>query len=376
MGGLDMQKEILALLIIIAFLFSLSGCGSGEASSAVIFSETDIGKEAGLDYVMGVRVDSRDRLVVYSTDEGNNGRYVVIDKERKETVSIECDFDSDGSVFTLDKKDNLYVLLQRPLIDESTNKAKEINRQVIIYDPSGKKLKTIDLGNVTDERGYKQYIGFEIDSAGNIYLLELHKNVEVFDNSGRSIGNISSRAYSYMVMDSNDCLVLGCDGSGENKISIGKIKTPKGKTVWEKELGFNDKPRMIKCGMNEEDIYVLTDSGVKKYSPDGRDQGYVFDVKQTGLSGFGTYITGMDIDSTGSFYFTTVKNADPGSQEQLQTGFYKYSPQARGNTDADTNVKTLTLSTPETNYYLERAISEFQSLHLSTVNMNQYMIHG
>lgn len=102
-----MRKEILALLIVVVFLFSLSGCGSGKASSAVIFSETDAGKAAGLDYVMGVRMNSKGRLIVCTAGENNNARYVVLDKDGKEEVSIEFGINSgtsDASVFTLEKK--------------------------------------------------------------------------------------------------------------------------------------------------------------------------------------------------------------------------------------------------------------------------------
>jgi ABC-type glycerol-3-phosphate transport system substrate-binding protein len=360
-----MLKKLLALAMTIIFIFSFSGCGGTKTNTIPVFEEKDMGKASGLNLMRGIKINSKDQLVIYTVDDKGEGRYAILDKDGKEVSSIKCDFAGDGYFFTLDENDNLYVLVQSFTMDEAAKKVKEIARQVIMFDANGVKQKTTDLGKIIPEGGYSGLSGFEIDSAGNIYLLEQSKYVEVFDKEGRGSKNIGTQGYSCMCMDPAGYLILGSDGQGggNNKRTIDKFKMPGGESVWKKDPGYNDTPNMIRYNRNDKCIYTLTDRGIKKYSADGSDNGNVLDIKQTSLSGFNSWITGMDMDSSGCYYFTVSKNA--GTDGPGQTGFYKYAP-AKENTDvkekntAAIEQKTLTFSTMDLNRYLENAISEFQ----------------
>ena len=353
-----MFKKLLVVVMTIIFAFSLSGCESAKQKTIPAFMEKDMGKASGLQVTQGVRVNSKDQLIVYTVNDKGEARYVILDKYGNEVNSIKCNFEGDGNYFTLDENDNLYVLVQNYTMDEAANKVKEIARQVIMYDAHGVKQRITDLGKIKPESGYRGLSGFEADSHGNIYLLEQTKHVEVFDYRGKNSENIGSQGYSCMCMDPSGYLVLGCDGQGggNNKCTIDKLEVPSGKSVWKKEQSYNDTPRMIRYNRNDKCIYTLTDRSIKKYSADGEDNGEMLDIKQTALSGFDSWITGMDMDSSGCYYFTVSKNTGPG--ESGQTGFYKYIP--ANDTAAAEDQKTLTLSAMESNRYLENAISEFQ----------------
>lgn len=355
-----MFKRLAALLMIIVFLFGFSGCVGETEKTIPVYDETDMG--TGL-MARGIRVNSKDQLVVYTINDKGEAGYAILDKNGKQAGYIKSDFNGEGSNYTLDENDNLYVLAESYAFDKPGGQITEVARQLIIYDTKGVRTSSADLGKKSTDGRYMGLAGFETDSEGNVYLLEKFKSVEVFDKNGRSLGNIGSQGYSCMCGDPGGYLVLGSDGQGggNNKQIFEKIKVPKGESAWKKDPGFNDIPRIIRYNRYDKNYYTITNQGVKKYDSSGKDLGYVLDLKQTGLSGFNTYISGMVMDSDGRFYITAMKSSGSGDSGQFGTVLYKYTPSKGGKADSNKTDKTIiTLSAMETSSYLEDAIGEFQ----------------
>lgn len=367
-----MLKKIIPVLLTLLFAISITGCRDKNANAMIAFDETDLGNAAGQDMLYYARVNTKDQLVLLVMNDCREVSFITLDKSGKEVHRFNCGLIADEAYFTLDKQDHLFLLMHNYIMDDTRKNVKEITRQVVQYDAMDVEVKSTELGAFTPGNDYSGLAGFEVDSAGNMFLLKRMGYIEVFDENGRMRENIGSQNYSCMTMDIDECLVLGRSGDNGKDCGIEKIKPSKGQNVWEKNLNRNDTPRFVITDETSQSIYVLTNRGVKKYSSSGNDNGYVLDIMGTSLSGYDSHITGMDMDSDGCFYFTVSKDNKTNEEGNVYTSLYMYTPTEEGNEAKNVQI-TLKLAYTGKEYFLENAISEFHKAYPDIkIERNEY----
>lgn len=300
-----MTYKKISLILLLSMLITILGACNSKAkeiqqqNAEMSFSETEIGKKAGLVRPSRIAMDSEGRIITY--DAGMTAkRYVTLDMGGNVISEIQDNFAGEGGVFTIDAKDNIYVLAQTFTLDVNKNIEKASFRLYIFNNSKKLREVAVDAGGCKD-----MIVDIAVDSGGSIYLLDLRGNIYMADSTGRINGSIGPSGVKAIGIDPDGRLVAGID-AGRRGILL-KLDCASGKTIWKVDTTvpaidvlYNGKD---KC------IYTADSEGVKKYSDNGRDLGYIMKFDSYPSTGMYHFANTFLLDSVGRLYFATLDNS-------------------------------------------------------------------
>ena len=381
-----MFKKISGLLpfvLVMAMVITFSGCwhkneNNRQAQSGADYGETEIGRASVLIRPEGSRVNSCGQLVFYDRGEGGNPGFVIIGSDGQPVEGGRISFAGEVRAFTLDQKDNIYVLTTERLAGSS------FSQKITVLTAQGVTVRTIDLGTFSSGEGNiwmgqgPGYTDLAVDASGNIILAHPEKGLQVMGEDGTPVKMLGDQGYASLDLDTDGNIIavsVNVSGTG----GLEKLSTTTGKSIWTAKLAGSNTGGVYLSGANkirysqtEQVIYHLTSQGVTKYDASGKLIGTAVDFKAYTLLASGYNVSDFCLDAAGNIYITTLAPpfASPGRATPVDSGaapgarryeLFRYSPSSGEQTAEER--KVITLAAPVSNRALEMAISKFQKEH-------------
>lgn len=389
-----MFKKVVYVFLSFLMLLNLSGCNTEKVSNETIpvYTEMDIGSQLGLSFIGQIKMNSKNQLVVYGGTDKSQG-YWVIDEYGNKLNEIKCDFTGDGSIFAIDSKDNLYVLVQNMKVDKDTYKVTENTKRLLVFNLKGEKLKDIELGTVKIQKDEDIAVrDMVVDSNGNINLVKFNESLEIIDENGKMVNNPYQEKSSFLDIDDEGNLITGSTGITGVKSSIAKVNPKDGNKIWKKDLDVGVYIRSVDYNSSEKCIYALMDNCITKYNSQRNSEDKIFAFIKYGLMSDKIHVNGMVVDAAGNIYLS-IWGDNNGSAKSYLKKFVINKPGEQStsntsNTSSTSNTSntsnnfntapakeiiTLTLAAHFSDRWLETAVGNFQSSHPGIeINIKDY----
>ncbi len=361
-----MTKRITCIILSALIVMGASACGDNDKKETAVnvldmnnvsnYQEQDLGRELGLKNAgMKIGLDSGNRLVL--TEQREKDIYnVTADTNGKRIQEYKCDYTDFN--FTLDSQDNRYVVREKYGQIKEGDKKREVESSVVIYNSKGEKQKSFELGKRTYTDEQAGITDIAVDTKGNVYLLERREKVEVLSPDGKKIKDIEAKKIDFIEIDDKDNLLMGSSSgdSGKSSVEIISLGQDKGKLLTELSAGHF--MHEMKYSLVNKKLYFLAEKGIIACTPEGKTEGYVFDLKQSSLLDSGTYTNDFVFDKDNNIYILAFKMDNSSGENKSVSLFYKYSPSKEPGNAADQ--KTLSIYTRYSEKYLESAIAQFR----------------
>lgn len=365
-----MIKKIICVLVLLSLILSTSACGgnkgnkdkTGDAQS-YYYEETKLGGDSGMIDPGDFKINSQNQLVFYDWGVRGSLKYVILNSEGKPAGNINVDVSCDGSVFTLDNRDNLYVAA---ILKSSETQG---DQKLYIVDKTGKITKTVDLGkaDLNNEKD-SMPVGVKditIGSDGNIYLADPSKGIIVLDKDGNPVKTFGSQGVIKLSNGKDNVLYVGYNTRGDGNY-VEKLNASNGKSLW--KVNFDNRKRYENMVYSpyDDNIYLLGEEGIDKIDAAGNQPGTVLTFSEYTILGAGSFIPVIGVDSTKNIYAISVTppedsksgGEDPNLQVKVPYNIFKYT--LKSGTKADDNKKIITAVVRRSERYLQTAVSLFQ----------------
>ncbi len=367
-----MKKRIICTLLAASIVMSMSACGKKDKETAenvldmknvTYYQEQDLAKELekelGFDRLgMRIGLDSKNQLVI--TDQKDKDFYnVTVDTNGKRVQEYKSDYTD--YVFTLDSQNNRYVAREKYGEVKAEDKKREVETSVVVYNSNGERQKSFDLGKRTYTDEQAGITDIAVDSSGNIYLLQRRAKIEVLNSEGKPIKEIEAKMIDFIEIDDKDNLLMGSSSGETGKSSVESISLKQDKGNLLTELDSGHFMHEMNYSLINKKLYLLTEKGIIACTPEGKIEGYVFDLKQSSLLDAGIYINDFVFDKDKNIYILAFKMDHSSGENKSVSLFYKYSPLKEKPSTA--NQKTLSIYTRYSEKYIESAIAQFQKKH-------------
>ncbi len=361
----QMTKRITCIILAALVVMGASACGNDDKKAAAAnvldmnnvsnYEEQDLGKEIGLKNAgMRIALDSGNRLIL--TEQREKAIYnVTVDANGKRVQEYKCDYSD--AIFTLDSQDNRYVVREKYGLIKEGDKKREAESSVEVYNSKGEKQKSFDLGKRTYTDEQAGITDIAVDTKGNIYLLQRREKIEILNPDGKKIKEIEAKKTDFIEIDEKDNLLMGASTgeSGKSSVEIISLGQDKGKLL--AELSAGHFMHEMKYSLINKKLYFLTEKGIIACTPEGKTEGYVFDLKQSSLLDAGIYTNDFLFDKDNNIYILAFKMDSSSGGNRSISLLYKYSPSKAARNAADQ--KTLSIYTRYSEKYLESAIAQF-----------------
>lgn len=328
-------------------------------NNVMFYDEKDIGSSAGLNHPgMKLELDCNEQLTFTDAEQKGLLAYYNLDNNGKKAEKLKNDgSDGFGTIFTYDAGNNLYSLFEKNGEYKEGDKNREVTYKLNIFDPNGKKQRSIDLGKMTLSMQQAGITDIAADSKGNVYVLLRRDHIKVFGADGKKIKDIADKNADYIEVDEADNLIIGSFGENNQHGSIIKRSLDKEK-IWSKDLDTGNYIKEMKYNLKAKKLYMFTDKGVLVCSADGIMEGYIFDMKQTSLIESAIYTCDFAVDSNKNIYILAFKSDVSSGENRSIPLLYKYTPSK--NQQKSKNQKTLTIALRYSERFIESAISKYQ----------------
>lgn len=360
-----MVKRAASLLMALLIFIGTCACSCNEENAefsmknVATYEEKEIGTAIGFTYPgMNLGIDSNNDIILNDSRKkesfciisDNNGRKLEEYKNDTATGAV--------SLFTVDEKDNRYVLYEKYADKKENSTDIDITYTLNIYNSTGVKQKSIDIGKKTFTKKQSGITDIAVDSKGNVYLLLRRDVIRVIGSGGKEIKEIPAKEIDYIEIDEADRLITGYfnESAGHSYIEMQNIGTDK--SEWKKNLAAGHNIQGMKYDVKSKKLYLLTDKGIFICSNDGKFEGYVFDIKKSSLIDSSIFITDFAVDSNKSIYILAYKNNLSSITEKSSPLLYSYT-QVKTN-QISKNQKILTVTLKYSEKFIEAAISEFE----------------
>ena len=287
-------KKAIAILLTFSLMFVFYGCTKDNRTASVDKDIKTAYKEIILNDVLGAehisRVGLNNNELVLLVD-GDNRKYIVLDENGEVKKEINIDYNERVDVFTIDSKDNIYILSE--IAD--TNEKKDIvgiRKKLLFFNGEYNSItENNSIGEINDTtvRSIQETSRkIRIDRKGNIYNLKLDGSIEIFDSSFNSIKVLDSIQYRDIELDEEDN-ILALHDNIDKKV-LDKINGNNYKIIWSKEYSFTDVPDKIYYNKNTKSLYGMNAGWIVKYDSKGTMTNRLLNVAEL-----------SDIDFTSSF---------------------------------------------------------------------------
>ncbi|WP_313559813.1 extracellular solute-binding protein [Ruminiclostridium cellobioparum] len=398
-----MFKRILGVFLALALTVSVSACGNDKSSrqsqeeNAARYIETEIGGSSGLKWPVGSRVNSENQLVFFDRGVGEAGRFVTLSSDGVPGTEFSCSLAGNVRAFALDAQDNIYVL-------SSEQQQDNIVQNLTVLGSGGEVKQNFEL-DVLGRSGdgamaAAGYSDIAVDSAGNIYLTDPTKNIQVLGKDGQKLRTLGSLQYESLDIDADGNIIAGNFGMG--KKTIEKLDAATGKSIWAVDLPSqnsgmymigSDKIRYSKA---DKSIYHMSSQNITRYDSNGKLIETAIDFKDYTILAAGNNIIDLCMDAAGNIFVTSssapsgggkITPADGRSPDKAGDGapsgktvtggakdgkvivtggeikyeIYRYSKDSGSSSLKEK--KTITVSVPQSNRALEMAAGKYQKEH-------------
>ncbi|RCX14805.1 ABC-type glycerol-3-phosphate transport system substrate-binding protein [Anaerobacterium chartisolvens] len=365
-----MFKRLICILTASAILSGLCGCsgsvgGGGEKDafsdwSAQYYEEKEIGKGLGIENAgTSLNINSLNQVITYAYRPGDSF-YIFADKTGKKIDQHKYILKGSGSLFTINSKDNLYVLDQVYSPDTKESSSRKISYTLNVYNSKGKQQGSFILGSKTFRQSQPSVTDIAVDSNGMVYLLYPREKIEVINADGRRVNELSATGADFIEVDYDNNLIWGSFDRKTSRSSLEKLDPKTGESIWKKEMEPGDVIRQLKCGLKDKNIYVLGDKGIMAFDSEGGIKSNIFDFRQSSLLEPGVSIKDMAISPSGHIFMLAFQSAS-GSGTAASPLLYSYTPSEGGKKSSEQ--KVLTLAVKFSDRVLESAVSRFQREH-------------
>ncbi len=299
-----MLRKLLSFILIFAIILSIPGCSKNEEETSneiPTYHEAHFAQTAGLISPAGAMLNSKGQLIVYDWGQSPPS-FITIDSEGNRISAFESGTEGTSVMFTLDASDNLYVLSQKRVMEQASGKHTANEVAIKIFSSSGSLVKSIDLGIIPVNREREpSFTDIAVDSKSNIYLLKKDGSIDVLDEDGHTVKNISKGKYIFLETDINDhIIVCGVSEKGGNAF-IEAIDPDNGKTLW--KLDLEQPPILMNYYPSDNSLYILDLLGIKKCDLKKRSIKPIMDFTKNN-PGNSIDISGMVIESPDTIFIT------------------------------------------------------------------------
>lgn len=255
-------------------MFVFYGCTKDStttdvAKNIIAYKEIILNDALEAENILSMGLDANNQPVLSILGKDSR-KYIVLDENGAVKKEINTDFSGRPDVFTFDKNNIMYILAEKPELNENRN-ITSISKKLLVYKNES---DSITENNVTGELNDNTARSIEettrkikVDSRGNIYALKLGGNIEVFDNKLNLKKVLDSIEYRDIEIDEEDNLLALKYGRDEGKLE--KIDTNSYKTIWSKEYSHIDAPSNIYYNKNTKSLYGLNIGLIAKYDSKG-----------------------------------------------------------------------------------------------------------
>ncbi len=346
----------MAVLAAVAVLLVAAGELAAQSADSAIptYTETDLTARVGLTQPGAPMKTTDDGLVVLVDHLKEGAQLKYLDSSGATVKSFPLAVAGDVSAFCIDPAGNIGVFASDAVKGKTADEITAMKRSVVLFTRDGKKLKTVDLGQVPWDKGNPWYlVDVATDSRGTIFA-GTSKGIEVFDAQGKPGRQLASYRPVGLDVDAEGKLYAVGYSTTDYKSFLEKIDPATGKRLWRADLG--DMPVTMRLNRKAKTISVLDARYVSSWNTEGNLLGRVFAMKDSSVDGQYVYGASFTVDPAGNVYFISRKPA--ASQDDPWTWvFLKYSRSAQ----AVQKKNTLTISH---GYWYDRypdaAISAFQ----------------
>ncbi|WP_352419677.1 extracellular solute-binding protein [Proteiniborus sp.] len=267
-------KKVLIILLTLSLMFVFYGCTKENKTTDVAkdiktYKEVILSEALEVENILDVCLNNNNDLVL-SIIGKDSRKYVVLDENGDVNKEINTDFSGRPNIFTFDKNNNMYILADKPELNEN-REITSISKKLLFYDNESDSItedNVIGQLNDTAARSIEDTTRkIKVDSKGNIYALKLGGSIEVFDSNLNIKKVLDSTPYWDIEMDEEDNLLALKYGRDENKLD--KIDTNSYKTIWSKEYSYTDGPNKIYYNKNTKNLYGINAGWVAKYDSKG-----------------------------------------------------------------------------------------------------------
>lgn len=376
-----MVKRVLCLVMAAVLMLGTAACKKSKEtdkpSIVTKYVEEELGMAEGMLIPGMMQRNSQNQPVILNvpeikeeTDEEQlniipeEAEFFVLGPDGKPVKKIVCAIEGRISAFTLDARDNLYIVVL-------WGSEEGVHQQIHITDPQGKVQRTIDLELIPydSQDTYKKAItGIAVDSTGNIYLSRMQAPVLMLDKDGKETGTLGEEMFMGTVqVAADDHVILYGSRTSDYQNALQKYKPAGGENLWttivklrnESGLYFAKTP-VIRCDPQDDSIYLLTGDGVEKFDGNGQSMGKVLDFKEHMIMASGLQPRDFCIDAEKTIWLVAQEpQIDSILQEQQNSpGLYNVFRYALKQVD-EAGVIALTLTVPASNRIIDVAVSRF-----------------
>lgn len=267
-------KKAIITFLTLSLMLVFYGCSKDSTTTDVpkniiAYKEIILNDALEAENILSMGLDANNQPVVSILGKDSR-KYVVLDENGEIKKEIKNDFSGRPDVFTFDKNNIMYILAEKPELNENKEIVK-IAKKLLVYKYDS---DSITENNVTGELNDNTARSIEdtttkikADSKGNIYALKLGGSIDVFDSKLNLKKVLDSIEYRDIEIDEEDKLLALKYGRDEDKLE--KIDTNSYKTIWSKEYSHIDAPRNIYYNKNTKSLYGINTGWIAKYDSKG-----------------------------------------------------------------------------------------------------------
>lgn len=267
-------KKVLIILLTFSLMFVFYGCTKDRGTTDVAknittYKEIILNDVLEAKNILSVGLDINNQPVLFILGKDSR-KYIVLDENGAVKKEINTDFSGRPNVFTFDKNNNMYILADKPELNEN-REITSISKKLLFYDNESDSItenNVIGQLNDTTARSIEDTTRkIKVDSKGNIYALKLGGSIEVFDSNLNIKKVLDSTPYWDIEMDEEDNILALKYGRDDNILD--KIDTNNYKTIWSKEYSYTDEPNKIYYNKNTKNLYGINAGWVARYDSKG-----------------------------------------------------------------------------------------------------------
>lgn len=288
-------KKTIAILLTLSLMFVFYGCTKDNRTASIdkdiktAYKEIILNETLGVEHITRVGLNNNNQLVLLV--EGDNRKYIVLNENGEVKKEINIDYDERVDVFTVDSKDNMYILSEEAYANENKDII-GVRKKLLSYNDESNSItenNVIGELNDTTARSIQEIARkIRVDSKGNIYALKVDGSIEIFDSSFNSKKVLDSISYRDIEIDEEDN-ILALHDKIDEKI-LDKIDGNSYKIIWSKEYNYTDVPDKIHYNKNTKSLYGMNAGWIVKYDSKGNMTNRLLNVAEL-----------SDIDFTFSF---------------------------------------------------------------------------
>ncbi|SKC40100.1 extracellular solute-binding protein [Maledivibacter halophilus] len=339
-----------ALFIALTAFLLTNGKEPPKEVVKIKYTVEKLGENLELDSIKGLESISNEKFLTY---DRKNHKFVILNNDgtKDKSINFEDSTESTSPLFTVDSKNNLYVLSTIP------------SPRVHVFNLMGNKIAAIDLED-TDIANVDNLYGWdlEVDSKGNIYVMTADTNIQIFDSKGSKIKTINKNGCLFIELDEEDNLYIG----GFNKNYYVLKQSPLNDNIlWKIE---NDSKfvsiKSAAYSKQSKSLYVANFNNIINISSDGKSINTHLNIDSM-VDNESFIFEDLTFDSNENIYFCGL---DSTNYESL---LYKANTN-KINVDS-TNIKTITITVGYLDSVLEYAINKFENQHPDVIiNVENY----